>query len=578
MKKIALFFVPFLLLTSCEASRSNVRSGTNTSTTEDSERPTTNSSSTTIPYSTESKPSSTNQPLPDGIKGAIKFWHHYGGGSRDLLNKDIIQPIYDDNKIMIDTSPTISGMDHLNEWIISSIAPGRWPNLATGYASHFHQYRFSGYPHSQTGILFNFDELLAQPSFNEEHINTFGYSIKDDYYPNYLTENKCSYDWETDEPITVGLPFASSSEVLVYNGVFFDYVKSHNPAIKVPETWEEWKTYGPIFREWLQLLIGKYLEYEITNDGCATNFHVTEVRPTDSNQKYLDFHNFIDKHINTSVLSWGRTNLFLTLIKQYASNLASYTYENRHDYSTRYHGCFDFLGGDNKTKTFEAIQTFIDLVGDDDTFTFTHILEDSQDNYSLDAFKNNQTMFAVCNSAVLPYGFETNDLLPRIAPIPYKDSTSKYVLSTNTNITMFKPVQTSDYGKEEFSFESAIAMTTGDNAAQFAVDMGHFPVSKSAFSSSIYQDFINNDNLSTVSDKLKKECALLKINEYSDSLSCWEEFFAPSFIPPVVIKGVAEKLFEVIYDYIENGGDLEDLIRDRIYYSSDFLTYFDRFN
>lgn len=473
-------------------------------------------------------------------KGPMVFWHNFGVNYTTDVNEALIDPLANENLIV--EAESKKGYDNLLSEIVKSTGTLQHPNIATGYPDHFAQYSRISYPSSPTGILVDLNKYLNDESseLNQNHKAKYGRLIKDDYYPEYMGENQSiSYD-ANDNPYTVGLPFNKSTEVIGYNGVFFDYAKSLHPEVKVPETWDEWKTYGPTFREIQLDLIDShcFLTYELGSDGYATNFAKVTDKPADS-VKYLDFTQITDR-TKSSVLAWdSEANMFITLVRQFGAEFTSYTAADRHDESIpiqKRHGYVEFLNAENKAKTLQAMQMVLDLAGDGtDMSKQIFAPTGTFGTYSSGAFGMNAVLFTICSTGGLSYNINANQEF-RVAPVPYNTADKKFVISQGANITVFDQGYIGSkagksYTNQEMAdmcFEAIVKMTTGDNQAKFASLTGYFPASKSATESQVYQDFLNG----TETDPIKRayrDGARVNNEQYMASDKGWTKFVDPGF-------------------------------------------------
>lgn len=499
--------------------------------------------------------------------GPMVFWHNFGVGYTADVDEAFIEPLKAEGLVI--EAEGKKGYDNLLKEIVNSTATSQYPNMATGYPDHFANYARTSYPRNPTGILVDLNPYLNDETLNNEHIAKYGRSIKDDYYAEYMGENQSiAYD-ENDQPYTVGLPFNKSTEVIGYNGVFFDYAKSLHPEVKVPETWEEWATYGPTFRELqLELIDGKYfLTYELGSDGYATNFNKVTTKPADS-VKYLDFSQITDRS-KSSVLSWdSEANMFITLVRQYGAEFTSYTAADRHDESIpvqKRHGYVEFYSGDNKAKTLSAMQMVLDLAGDGTDMSKQIFAPSSTfGTYSSGAFAMNAVLFTVCSTGGLSYNINANQEF-RVAPVPYKSADKKFVISQGANITIFNQGYIgSEAGKsgtpEEMAancFKSIVKMTTGDYQAKFASLTGYFPASKSASESQIYKDFLEHAE----SDPIKKayrDGARVNNDQYMAADKGWTKFVDPGFLGSSEIRSNVNTLItSLVSNHTKAGFDLD---------------------
>lgn len=511
------------------------------------------------------------------------FWHNFGVNYTTDVNEALINPLAAENLIV--EAESKKGYDNLLKEIVNSTATSQYPNIATGYPDHFANYARTSYPRNATGILVDLNKYLNDESsaLNVAHKEKYGRLIKDDYYPEYMGENQSiAYD-ENDNPYTVGLPFNKSTEVIGYNGVFFDYAKSLHPEVKVPETWDEWKTYGPTFRELQLNLIDNhyYLTYELGSDGHATNFATVTAKPAET-VKYLDFTQITDR-TKSSVLAWdSEANMFITLVRQFGAEFTSYTAADRHDESIpvqKRHGYVEFLNAENKSKTLQAMQMVLDLAGDGtDMSKQIFAPTGTFGSYSSGAFAMNAVLFTICSTGGLSYNINANQEF-RVAPVPYNTADKKFVISQGANITVFNQSYIgSEAGKSytaeemaDMCFESIVKMTTGDNQAKFASLTGYFPASKSATESQIYQDFLNG----TETDPIKRayrDGARINSSEYMTAEKGWTKFVDPGFLGSSEIRSTVNTLItSLISNHTKAGFDLDSFMTKA--YNDSFADY-----
>ena len=509
-----------------------------------------------------------------GKKGPMVFWHNFGVNYTSDVNEALINPLANENLVV--EAESKKGYDNLLSEIVKSAGTLQYPNIATGYPDHFAQYSRISYPSSPTGILVDLNKYLNDESsaLNQAHKEKYGRLIKDDYYPEYMGENQSiSYD-ANDNPYTVGLPFNKSTEVIGYNGVFFDYAKSLHPEVKVPETWDEWKTYGPTFREIQLDLIDShcFLTYELGSDGYATNFAKVTTKPADS-VKYLDFTQITDR-TKSSVLAWdSEANMFITLVRQFGAEFTSYTAADRHDESIpiqKRHGYVEFLNAENKAKTLQAMQMVLDLAGDGtDMSKQIFAPTGTFGTYSSGAFAMNAVLFTICSTGGLSYNINANQEF-RVAPVPYNTADKKFVISQGANITVFDQYYIGSeagksYTKEEMAdmcFEAIVKMTTGDNQAKFASLTGYFPASKSATESVIYQNFLNGIETDPIK-KAYRDGAKVNNDQYMAADKGWTKFVDPGFLGSSEIRYKVNTLITaLISNHTQSGFNLEAFLNN----------------
>lgn len=571
ISKFAMFGALLLTATGCFGpgdDPTSSPSGTTSPTSSPSEptNPTSNPSSdpTSSPTSSPTDPTSGSK---EHGTADLHLWHNFGSEYSGDLNESLIDPLL--QKDDIDVKATSKGSyDKLKEAISGSISTVDYPNIATGYPDHFADYARSGYipGEADTGILVNLNKYLDDEALNEAHRQKTGYTFRQDFYEEFMIENNTiAYD-TSDHSLTVGLPFNKSTEVLGYNGIFVDYAKTIYSDLKVPSTWQEWKDLGPKFRDVQLKLNGKKLYGTQTEEGTASNFSFEK---TDSNKELLDFTEAKDEE--TAVLSWdSMANMFITLVRQFGAEFTSYTTADRHASKIEdQHGYMEFYSGVNRSKTVAAMQLVRDLAGttNEDRIFATPAFFGS--GYASDAFAKNQVMFTICSTGGLGYNINPGKQRFRVAPIPYKDASLKYVISQGANMTIFDRGNIDNraqYNKQQtldLAFETIIKMTTGDYQAKWATETGYYPASRSATESAIYQEFINietpdyEDAVATA----YRESAQLNQREYMSRAKKWTKFVDPGFVGSATIRLKADNIVGAV---INNIGikSIEDILED----------------
>ena len=493
------------------------------------------------------------------------LWHNFGDAYTQNIQDSFIDPIWEKDHLNVKMTSKKS-YPALLEAISGTLSTLDVPNIATGYPDHFSKYARSGYPASPTGVLLNLNTYLDDPELNEAHKRETGYTLREDYFPEYMVENNSICYDSDDNPLTIGLPFNKSTEVLGYNGVFVDYAKTVDPSLKVPETWAEWKTYGPKFREIQMSLTGKSLCGDMDEEGTGSNFHV-ETAETDD--VLLDFSE-IKSDLETAVLSWdSMANMFITLVRQFDSHFTEYTKEDRKQPLVKdQHGYMVFLDGENKAKTIAAMQMIRDLAGDPEVPSQKIFATSTSfgSEYASTAFAENKVMFVVCSTGGLTYNLNEGQRF-RLHTIPYTDSDHKFVISQGANMTIFKrnsAEKPDDYNLAEVSkmaFDTVVKMTTGDYQAKWATLTGYYPASKSASESPIYKEFISGTPDYSDSERTAyMEGAQLNESEYMNAEKNWIKFVDPGFDGSAKIRDKANSIVPNVINKYESS--IESILQD----------------
>ena len=508
----------------------------------------------------------------------LHLWHNFGSAYSGHLAKSIIDPLKANDGINVKAT-AYSGYPAVLEAVSGTLANRKFPNIATGYPDHLSTYARSGYPASPTGVLLNMNEYLDDPALNEAHKAKYGYTLREDFYEEYMVENNSICYDDNDKSLTVGLPFNKSTEVVGYNGVFMDWAKTKDPSLKVPETWAEWVEMGPKFRTIQMELNGKYLCGTMNEEGTGSNLHV-ETSPTDD--VLLDFHEV--KNEESAILSWDSlANMFITLVRQYGGTFTSYTTEDRKaPQIVDRHGYMEFNSGENTAKTTEALEMVKTLagsgstVGEDRVFATPTFFGGS---YASTAFADNKVMFTVCSTGGLSYNLNPGQRF-RVAPIPYKDAEHKYVISQGANVTIFDrdnidlPDKYNWQQTCDLAFETVIKMTTGDLQAEWAKRTGYYPASRSATESAIYKEFIEGTpDYSDAEATAYREGAQLNQREYMNKDKAWFKFVDPGFEGSAIIR---DKMNYLIPDVLNKDKTIQEVLDS--YYADDALKAYVRKN
>jgi ABC-type glycerol-3-phosphate transport system substrate-binding protein len=274
--------------------------------------------------------------------------------------------------------------------------------------------------------------------------------------------------------------------------------------------------------------------------------------------------------------------MFITLVRQFGAQFTSYTAADRHDESIpvqKRHGYVEFLSGDNKAKTLQAMQMVLDLAGDgSDMSKQIFAPTGTFGSYSSGAFAMNAVLFTICSTGGLSYNINANQEF-RVAPVPYNTADKKFVISQGANITVFNQGYIgSEDGKSytaeqmaDMCFEAIVKMTTGDNQAKFASLTGYFPASKSATESQVYQDFLKG----TETDPIKRayrDGARINSSEYMTAEKGWTKFVDPGFLGSSEIRSTVNTLItSLITNHTKAGFDLDSFMTTA--YNDSFADY-----
>jgi len=405
--------------------------------------------------------------------------------------------------------------------MILAIADASYPELAIGYPDHFVSYL-------ENNTLLPLDERLSA----EE---------KADYFEDYLTENRF-YDngGANAKERLYGIPFNKSTELLGYNGVFVDYCaqlegyESYHLE-QVPATWQEWAVKGPKYREIFDKLITDKAQIRgvQNNEGHVTSFGSGEI--------LLDFKN-VDK-AQTQLMAWDATdNAFITLIKQWGARYTELPVSQAKNPVYDRVGKAYFASSTDLPKVVQCLR-FLNGLHKDKIFG---VPKNLGAKYASDAFEQCRVMFMICSSGGLSYNTTNWKHRFRVAPIPYYDDgevARKYVIAQGANICL------TNKGETDNALKVMKALTTGDIQADFCLETGYFPGSKSAYNSQKYQNFLKDTtNYSSGATVAFREGAQVNANIYHGEGSTWNCFVDAAFIGSAILR---EKLEGVIASAID---------------------------
>lgn len=472
-------------------------------------------------------------------KAQFTMWTGFGSSYSMYLEK-LTSYELDKNQIKVDLSSKGS-YENLQKAINESIPTLDYPTIANGYPDHFASY-------IRTQIQIPLNDYIDR--YNAEH----GTDLLNDYFPDYMIENKTLAYKSDGSPYIMGLPFNKSTELLGYNGFFVDYAKQQKVIDKLPETWQEWATKGKDLRSLQLQMCGKYLHGKKSTDGTASEMELTTSAASPAGKVLLLDMSAVT-NTNSRLMSWDASdNMFITVVRQWGSVYTTYTAEDAKQKNP--HGYIEFANDTNKAKTVEALKFFDGLFGDKSTQSpdYTTQIFGLPANFgglfSSDAFKSNQVMFTVCSSGGLSYN-TGGDQRFKVAPIPYYDdgkgTVNKYVISQGTNLALF------DQGSAETlqkAFDCIVDFTTGELQAAWVVDTGYFPASKSATQCESYKQMINSTDYDNPTVVAYRESNQVNDQEYMASGKGWTKFVDPGFVGSSTIRSTVGSVLSEVFNKV----------------------------
>lgn len=418
------------------------------------------------------------------------------------------------------------GYDNLLANIVGSVSTRTYPNIAVAYPDHMAQYQ-------ESGILFDLTNYIAQDGVD-----------LDKYYQNYLTECQEIVDGKT-----LGLPFNKSTEVLTTNQTFVDLLiqmtaneTGENKITAVPTTWQEVKTFGKAALRILEntgafnKVIGT--DAKVYADAATAGKAGVDVA--------IDLSS-VDK-ASFRVLSYdSQANFFITAVRQWGGTYTSV--ETLPNGKTQ--GYMEY----KSEETVEMFNFFYELFNDQ----IIGIPSDfNESSYTSTPFKAFKTIFTIGSSAGVSNCVPANDGLQfdiTINPIPYNADRPdcKYVISQGTNLVMFR--NTDEVSRTEtWNLLKELSYDPETNA-QFAKQTGYIPVTKDAYNSTAYQEYLNDTSL-TGTAKTMRDAISTNFDVYLGDDSSWIQFVDPGFVGSSSIRANVGTIMTMVRD--ATPGDLGD--------------------
>lgn len=419
-----------------------------------------------------------------GPKTTVQFWTGFGSNVSEVL-ENLIGEFEKANPGIKVAHEGKGGYDNLQAAINLSVSSETYPHVAVGYPDHF-----AGYISSNI-------QLPLDPYIAEEDSNFLA-----DFYPDYMLENQ-SLVYKRDannqpdktQPYTMGLPFNKSTEVMVVNKTFFNWVKTKDATIEVPVTWQEVQTVGT----------------KIINVLTTGNYFNTEIK--DGNTLILDLKG-VTADVFRPIGYDSGANFFITAVRQWGG---VYT-EMGPDIRTGY---IRF----NSQATKNALTFFENMYN---TGVIGLPANWGEASYSSAPFKAVKTVMTISSSAGVTNNVPAGNLFEvDVRPVPYNADGPKFVISQGTNLAMF------DRGTEEEKLAAwkLIKFLTTEANDRFAQGTSYFPVTKAMSDSAFYTSFLNAPDASlTSTEKAIKASANVNSVVYDAEASTWTKFVDPGFV------------------------------------------------
>ena len=144
-----------------------------------------------------------------------------------------------------------------------------------------------------------------------------------------------------------------------------------------------------------------------------------------------------------------------------------------------------------------------------------------------------------------------------INPIPYnaEKPDCKFVISQGTNLVMFKNTDEASR-KETWNLMKALSYDPVMNAT-FAKSSGYIPVTKNAYETSLYQDYLKDETL-TGTAKTMRDAINVNFDDYLADNSTWTQFVDPGFVGSSSIRANVGSIMGAVRDLDAKKVDIED--------------------
>ena len=443
----------------------------------------------------------------------ISMWTGFGQNVNDVL-EPLLEEFSEKTGITVQYESK-GGYDNLQNAINLAATSQEYANVAVGYPDHFAGYINSNIQLRLDGLIKN-DVKRTKAGKDEEGYDVDKDGIRlmnyDDFYKDFTPENE-TLEFKADgSGYVLGLPFNKSSEVMVFNAQFFNWIKTRDDLknkIFVPTTWAEVKSVGTAVNEYFDSI-------GVWGKGLYSNGNVYASDPGISGVSVVFDAKAVPNKDSFRLLSYDSTaNLFITLVRQYGG-----TYTEL-DKSVNGKGYVAFNDANYKEKTLEALTMLRDLgkgtekvFGIPDTF--------NEKSYCSGPFKKYQSLLNIGSTGGLSNS--VGSFAVDCAPIPQKDASGqKYVISQGTNLALFNK----GTDAEKVAAWKLMVYLSQQVNGSFAAGTGYFPTCKAAMNSEAYQDYLNNSF--GAGEKLAQNAAIINTLQYGDSSKGWTRFVDPGF-------------------------------------------------
>ena len=449
----------------------------------------------------------------------ITMWTGFGAKVNTTMD-ELLEEFTKKTGIVVDYEAK-GGYPNLLKAINLASTSGSFPNIANGYPDHFASY-------IKSNILLRLDGLLEHDGqrgekenggysqngkkYGKDGIKTMEYA---DFYKDYTVENENLEYKEDGSGYILGVPFNKSTEVMVYNATFFDWVAARDDLktkIFVPETWDQVKSVGLEIINYLtpgfktadaagKILGSDGVWYDTSADIIAAEkdiiFDLSAVKKDDFRPFTYD----------------STANLFISLVRQYGAQYTEVDKENAG------RGFVTFYDKDNKAATKAAMDMLDDLFKSN----VMGIPSLWNELYCSSGFLAYKSVMNVGSTGGLS-NIASAKIKTKCAPVPCKDADHKYVISQGTSLGLFN--KGSD--KEKLAAWKLMVFLSQQQNGLFTSQTGYYPTCSFAYDSDEYQSYLESE-IKTAAEQLELDSAALNNTVYNGEGSTWTKFVDPGF-------------------------------------------------
>ncbi|MBU1093218.1 MAG: extracellular solute-binding protein [Firmicutes bacterium] len=382
----------------------------------------------------------------------ITMWHALGTVQKALLQKyaNGFMDLYPN--ITVNIPDSSYSLDALKSNVTSAIGGGTLPNLVQALPEHTAEYYYSD-------SVINLDYYIENDNYGLNDSD-----VLSDFLPSFRDE--CS---QFDEAGSYyALPFAKSTEILIYNKTAYDEI-----GYGAPEVWQDFQSVDGLMRIYAEQF---------------TNLNQMTVAAYES-----------------------AGNAALTFAKQYHGSFTSINYDTML-------GNYLFNSSPNTI----AAMNFLE-----DNKAYITLPDFWDESYASTPFIQQKTFAIVTSSLSVRYNVPPIDQLTGlpifqigVAPVPYNLDVleSNAVIQEGTNISLMNT------GTEQQQLASWLFLkylTNTENTTDWALNTGFLPVRTSAYDSILYQELLNSPSVEQYYMSLVAQATYSQLDVM---------FFAPAFM------------------------------------------------